>query len=181
MDFYAWFDGSDYTAILYLILTLILLSTTLIRESIIRNKIGKLSHKVHLGLATQKYMRILIYVYSGFILFSALMAVFMSDLQFAYSQILNVIFFVALYYNSYRVGTLWFGEKALAVPGSAVVPRSKITNVKWDKDIQQKLWGINIYIADKAIPVRFYIPRKRKDEISSAFLKFNITMEESPF
>lgn len=40
-----------------------------------------------------------------------------------------------------------------------------VTKIDWDKDINQKLWGVRIYSTKQKIPFKFYINRKFKKQL----------------
>ncbi len=144
----------------------------IIRERILRKKLGAEAETVPLDMLSIKWMRYFVIILLILTSASILINIFFLEVIYLLNILMRLLVIVFLFYVMYRFSFLWFGRNGFIGPNMSFTSWSSVKSIEWDKDISQGLWGVSIYKKSGKIPVRLYVPRDKKKEVSRLVSKY---------
>lgn len=74
-------------------------------------------------------------------------------------------------YTLYQSSFITIGAKGFSTFDHGVILWNDIQNIKWDKDVGQRLWGFSVLFTknDKVHRIKLYIDRLMKNELEEKF------------
>ncbi|MFC2131609.1 hypothetical protein ACFLSQ_09265 [Bacteroidota bacterium] len=132
---------------------------------------------------TFRYLNIVLLFFLSFFILFGIIGVVSGDINIiAVSG--PVLFYISFVMLHKKANGFNFNDTGIVIPTvwdmmfiSSPLRWSDIDNVKWDKDINQTIYGFYIY-SSTFKPLRLWVERKNMDEMKGLFDKYNVPNEQ---
>lgn len=92
-------------------------------------------------------------------------------------EIIQFLGLGSLIYGARKASVIMIGSKGLSLGPKHQVEWDRLDDLKWDKDIGQRLWGMTLSVWDPRrkhrSKYRYYVRRQMKDEVAAQIGRFH--------